>query len=65
MTQETRSTLANRLLTFLAGAAIGAVVMALTTPKRGPELRHTLRALGRRAKRKAGTLESAVRHESC
>ena len=56
MTQEASSSFAPKLLTFIAGAALGAVVMALTTPKSGPELRHTLKALGRRAKRKAGIL---------
>jgi gas vesicle protein len=33
------------LLTFLAGAAIGAIVVALTTPKSGPRLRKELRDL--------------------
>jgi gas vesicle protein len=42
------------VLTFIAGAALGAVVMALTTPKSGPELRGDLKDLGRRAKRKVG-----------
>lgn len=44
------------LLTFLAGAAVGAVVVALTTPKTGPELRGDLKDLSRRARRKAGEL---------
>lgn len=44
------------LLTFLAGAAVGAVVVALTTPKTGPELRGNLKDLTRRAKCKAGEL---------
>jgi gas vesicle protein len=42
------------VLTFIAGAALGAVVMALTTPKSGPELRGDLKDLARRAKKKAG-----------
>jgi gas vesicle protein len=42
------------VLTFIAGAALGAVVMALTTPKSGPELRGDLKDLARRAKRKVG-----------
>ena len=46
--------LAPMLLTFLAGAALGAVVMALTTPKTGPQLRRDMRALGHRVKRRAG-----------
>lgn len=44
------------LLTFLAGAAVGAVVVALTTPKSGPDLRGNLRDLARRAKFKAEDL---------
>ena len=35
------------LLTFLAGAAIGAIVVALTTPKSGPRLRKELKDLAR------------------
>jgi gas vesicle protein len=42
------------VLTFIAGAALGAVVMALSTPKSGPELRGDLKDLARRAKRKVG-----------
>ena len=44
------------LLTFLAGAALGAVVMALTTPKTGPQLRRDLRSLANRARRRAGDM---------
>jgi gas vesicle protein len=33
------------LLTFLAGAALGAIVVALTTPKSGPRLRKELKDL--------------------
>lgn len=44
------------LLTFLVGAAAGALLVALTTPKTGPELRGDLKDLARRAKRKAGDL---------
>lgn len=39
------------LLGFLAGAAAGAVLVALTTPRTGPELRGDLKDLARRAKR--------------
>lgn len=42
------------VLTFIAGAALGAVVMALSTPKSGPELRGDLKDLARRAKKKVG-----------
>ena len=44
------------LLTFLAGAAVGAIVVALTTPKSGPQVREDLMALARRAKSKASEL---------
>lgn len=44
------------LLTFLAGAAVGAAVAALTTPKSGQELRGDIKDLALRAKRKAGDL---------
>jgi len=44
------------LLTFLAGATVGAVVVALTTPKSGPELRRDLKNAAGRAKRRAGDL---------
>jgi gas vesicle protein len=56
MTQETPSSIAPLFWTFIAGAALGAVVTALATPKSGPELQNTLKALGRRAKRRAGDL---------
>jgi gas vesicle protein len=42
------------LLTFLGGAALGAVVVALTTPKTGPRLRKDLKDLVCRARTKAG-----------
>ena len=51
---ETKPSLGLTFLTFLAGAAVGAVVVALTTPKSGPELRGDLKDLALRAKRKAG-----------
>lgn len=38
------------LLIFLAGAAVGAAVVALTTPKTGPELRGDLKDMGGRLK---------------
>ena len=47
-------------LTFLAGAALGAVVVALTTPKSGPELREDLCAFRRRAQRKAHRLATSA-----
>jgi gas vesicle protein len=56
MNQERMSTLNVALLSFLGGAVLGAIVVALTTPKSGPQVREDLRALGRRAKDKAGNL---------
>lgn len=41
------------LLTFLAGAAMGAIVVALTTPKSGPRLRKELKGLACRGEGKA------------
>lgn len=57
MNQEsTSSSMGPMLFTFLAGAAVGAVVVALTTPKTGSELRGDIKDLARRAKRKVGHL---------
>lgn len=62
MNQETSSSsLGMSLLTFIAGAAVGAVVVALSTPKTGPELRGDLKDLARRAKRRAGALPDDAR----
>ncbi len=55
MSQENNSG-STLLLTFLAGAALGALVVGLTTPKTGAEVRGDLKALGRRARRKAGEI---------
>ncbi len=52
MSQENSSSESSVLLTFLAGAALGALVVALTTPKKGSELRDDLAGLGRRVKGK-------------
>jgi gas vesicle protein len=56
MSQENPYPMGPMLLTFLAGAAVGAVVVALTTPKTGPELRGNMKDLALRAKDKAGDL---------
>jgi gas vesicle protein len=53
MTQENRADLGSMLLLFLAGAAVGAVAVALVTPKTGRELRADVRNAIRRAKLKA------------
>jgi hypothetical protein len=47
---EERGSLGTSLLIFLAGAALGAAIVALTTPKTGPELRGDLKGLGGRVK---------------
>ena len=57
MNQDDNTTsLSTMLLTFMAGAAIGAVIVALVTPKSGPELRGDLKDAAARAKRKAEAL---------
>jgi gas vesicle protein len=56
MSEPKSSNLGPTLLTFLAGAAVGAIVVALTTPKTGPELRGDLKDLTLKAKRRAGEL---------
>lgn len=50
MSDNSSGTAANAALLFLAGAAVGALVIALTTPKTGTELRDDLKILGRRIK---------------
>lgn len=42
------------LLAFFAGAAVGALAVALTTPKSGAQAREDLAGLGRRIKDKVG-----------
>jgi len=57
MSQENSSnSIGTLLLTFLAGAAVGAVVAALTTPKTGRELRGDLQEFPGKARRKARDL---------
>lgn len=56
MSQENSAPIGPMLLTFIAGAAVGAALVALTTPKTGPELRGDLKDIARRARRKAGDL---------
>jgi len=56
MNQETSTPVSTILLSFVAGAAVGAIVAALTTPKTGPQVREDLTALGRKAKAKADAL---------
>jgi hypothetical protein len=57
MNQENSSHyLGTTLLAFLAGAAAGAAVLALTTRRTGSDLQDDLKALSQRAKLKAGTV---------
>jgi gas vesicle protein len=46
------------LLIFLAGAAVGAAIVALTTPKTGAELRGDLKGLGDRVKDRVAKLRA-------
>jgi len=58
MSQAQNPPIGPLLLTLLAGAALGAVVVALTTPKSGPQLRGDLKRLVRRGERQAGELSA-------
>jgi gas vesicle protein len=60
MNQGNNSPVNIALLSFLGGAVLGALVVALTTPKSGPEVREDLLALGRRAKGKVGAMGDQV-----
>lgn len=55
---EERGSLGTSLLVFLAGAAVGAAIVALTTPKTGPELRGDLKGLGNRVKDRLSKLRT-------
>jgi len=54
--RENNGSIGEALMMFVAGAAIGGLLVALNTPKTGPELREDLKGLGRRAKNKAEDL---------
>jgi gas vesicle protein len=54
MSQENNGSNTSLLLAFIAGAAVGALVVALTTPKSGKEVREDLKSLGKRARSKLG-----------
>lgn len=61
MTQENPyASTSTLLLSFIAGAAVGAVVVALTTRRTGPQLRGDIQDLARRAKLKAGAMAEAA-----
>ncbi|MGA2082541.1 MAG: YtxH domain-containing protein [Holophaga sp.] len=54
--EDTSSSFAPILLTFIAGVAVGAVIAVLATPKSGPEMRGDLKDAAARARRKAADL---------
>jgi gas vesicle protein len=58
MNQNNAPSIGSVLLTFAVGAAVGAVVVALTTPKTGPGLRKDLKDLARCGN---GTAEDAAK----
>lgn len=60
MKDQTEVSISGIMLSFLAGAVVGAVVAALVTPKSGPETRKDLLELGRRAKDKAKAVSEQV-----
>lgn len=56
MSQETSPPIGALALTSLAGAAVGAIVVALTTPKSGKEVREDLKNLGSRIRQRTKEL---------
>jgi gas vesicle protein len=60
MREDNGSSIGEALMLFVAGAAIGGLLVALNTPKTGPELREDLKGMGRRARNRAeGLAEDA------
>jgi hypothetical protein len=58
--RDNNASMGEALMLLFAGAALGGLLVALNTPKTGPELREDLRGLGRKARRKAeGLAEDA------
>ena len=55
---EEKGSIGTSLLVFLAGAAVGATVIALTTPKTGSELRGDIKELGNRVKDRFSRLKT-------
>lgn len=55
---EKNATIGTSLLVFLAGAATGAILAALITPKSGSELRGDLKDLGSRVKDRLARMRS-------
>jgi len=61
MTQHSEPRLGSALLYFTAGAAVGALLVALATPRSGPDLRGDLKRLGRRVRDQGGSLAEDAR----
>jgi gas vesicle protein len=57
---DSRDTAGSTLLFFLLGAAVGAVVVALTTPKSGRDLRSDLKDMTNKVKDKARRLSNEI-----
>jgi len=57
---DSRDTAGSTLLFFLLGAAVGAVVVALTTPKTGRELRGDLKDMSNKVRDKARRLGNEI-----
>jgi len=58
---DENGTLGTNLLLFLLGAAAGAAVVALVTPKSGPDLREEIKDLAQKLKRKTKESKTALR----
>jgi len=56
MSESNGGSMGESLMLFLAGAAIGGLLVALNTPKTGPEFREDLQSMGRKARKKAEDL---------
>ncbi len=57
---DSRDNVGSTLLFFLLGAAVGAVVVALTTPKSGRELRGDLKDMSNKVRDKARRLGNEI-----
>ena len=62
---DERGNLGVNLLVFLLGAATGALVVALTTPKSGPDLRADLKDLTNKVKHRVHEASRAFRPGCC
>jgi len=60
---EPKDAMGSGLLLFLLGAAVGAVVVALVTPKSGPELRSDLKELGGKVRDKVRRVRCGLQEE--